>query len=45
MIITKYQHQQIKDTPHKIDVREMYNKVSAQAMHMVLKPGKILKPK
>ncbi len=44
MKVTKYQEQQIKDTPHKIDVREMYNKESAQAMLMALKPGESLKP-
>lgn len=44
MKITKYQNQQIKDTPHKIDVREMYNKESAQAMLMALQPGESLKP-
>jgi len=44
MKITKYQEQEIKDTPHKIDVREMYNKESAQVMLMALKPGESLKP-
>ena len=44
MKITRHQEQQIKDTPHKIDVREMYNKESAQAMLMTLKPGESLKP-
>lgn len=44
MKITKYQEQPVKDTPHKIDVREMYNKESAQAMLMALKPGESLKP-
>lgn len=44
MKITRYQKQEIKDTPHKIDVREMYNKESAQAMLMALKPGESLKP-
>ncbi|MEK7718171.1 MAG: cupin domain-containing protein [Bacteroidota bacterium] len=44
MKITKYQEQQIKDTPHKIDVREMYNKESAQVMLIALKPGESLKP-
>jgi quercetin dioxygenase-like cupin family protein len=44
MNIIKYQEQQIKETPHKIDVREMYNKESAQAMLMALKPGESLKP-
>ena len=41
---TRYQDREIKDTPHKIDVREMYNKESAQAMLMALKPGESLKP-
>jgi mannose-6-phosphate isomerase-like protein (cupin superfamily) len=44
MNIIKYQEQQIKETPHKIDVREMYNKESAQAMLMALNPGESLKP-
>ena len=44
MKITKYMNQEIKDTPHKIDVREMYNKESAQAMMMALRPGESLKP-
>ena len=44
MKITKFQEQAIKETPHKIDVREMYNKESAQIMFMTLKPGESLKP-
>ncbi len=44
MKIIKYPEQEIKETPHKIDVREMYNKESAQAMLMALKPGESLKP-
>lgn len=44
MIITKYQNQPVKENPHKIDVREMYNKESAQANIMALKPGETLKP-
>lgn len=44
MKIIKYQEQSIKETPHKLDVREMYNKESAQAMLMALKPGENLKP-
>ena len=44
MKITKYQDQPVKETPHKIDVKEMYNKESAQAMLMALKPGESLKP-
>jgi quercetin dioxygenase-like cupin family protein len=44
MKITRYQEQTVKETPHGIDVREMYNKESAQAMLMALKPGESLKP-
>ena len=44
MKITKYHEQPVKETPHKIDVREMYNKESAQVMQMALKPGESLKP-
>lgn len=44
MKITKYRDQQLKDNPHKVDVREMYNKESAQAMLMALQPGESLKP-
>ena len=44
MKITKYKDQKIKETPHRIDVREMYNKESAQAMLIALMPGESLKP-
>ena len=44
MKITKYPDQEIKYTTHNIDVRELYNKESAQAMLIALKPGEILKP-
>ena len=44
MKIIKYQEQQIKETLHKIDVREMYNKATAHAMLMALKPEQSLKP-
>lgn len=44
MKIIKYQEQEIKETPHKIDVRQMYNKDSAQVMIIALKPGESLKP-
>lgn len=44
MKITRYQEQPIKETPHGVDIRELYNKVSAQAMHIKLKPGESLKP-
>lgn len=44
MIIKKYADQEIKDTPHKIDVREMYNTENAQVNLLALKPGESLKP-
>jgi len=44
MKITKYSEQEVKETPHKIDAREMYNKESAQATIIALKPGESLKP-
>ncbi len=44
MKIKKYQELEIKETPHKIDVREMYNKESAQVMIITLKTGESLKP-
>ena len=34
----------IADTPHKVDVRKLYDKDSAQAMHITLQPGESLKP-
>ena len=44
MKTTKYSEQPIKETPHKIDVRVMYDKETAQANIMALKPGESLKP-
>lgn len=32
------------DNPHKVDVRQLYNKESAQVMHITLLPGESLKP-
>lgn len=44
MKIVRYQNLDIKETPHGVDVRELYSKESAQAMHITLKPGESLKP-
>mgnify|MGYP001419368524 CR=1 FL=1 len=44
MIIRKYAEQAIKETPHKTDVRVMYDKDSAQANLLALSPGESLKP-
>ncbi len=34
----------IVETPHKVDVRKLYDKETAQAMHITLQPGESLKP-
>lgn len=34
----------ITATPHKVDVRKLYDKVTAQANHITLQPGEALKP-
>ncbi|MDP3451918.1 MAG: cupin domain-containing protein [Bacteroidales bacterium] len=44
MKITNWTNQEIKETPHKVDVRLLYEKTDAQVMHIQLKPGETLKP-
>lgn len=44
MIARNYKNLEIKDNPHKVDVRQLYNDPSAQIMHMKLMPGESLKP-
>lgn len=44
MIIHSIQNENIVDTPHQVDVRRLYDKDSAQVMHMTLQPGQSLKP-
>jgi mannose-6-phosphate isomerase-like protein (cupin superfamily) len=44
MKITKVKDTAIKETPHKIDVRFIYDHEEAQLAHMHLKPGEALKP-
>jgi quercetin dioxygenase-like cupin family protein len=44
MIIHSVQNENIVDTPHQVDVRRLYDKESAQVMHMTLQPGQTLKP-
>lgn len=44
MISKNYKTESIKDNPHNVDVRQMYNKESAQIMHITLDPGQTLKP-
>jgi mannose-6-phosphate isomerase-like protein (cupin superfamily) len=44
MEIKKAKNQPILETPHKVDVRKLYDKETAQAMHITLQPGESLKP-
>ncbi|MDP2238163.1 MAG: cupin domain-containing protein [Bacteroidales bacterium] len=44
MKITDWKQQEIKQTPHKVDVRQLYDKTDAQAVHILLQPGEQLKP-
>ena len=44
MKIIKYHDQEVKETLHKVDVREMYSKESATAVIITLKSGESLKP-
>ncbi len=44
MKITFYKDLAVKDTPHKVDVRQLYDKDSAQVMHITLKKNESLKP-
>lgn len=44
MIITNRENVAIKQTPHQVDVRMLYDKENAQAVHILLKPGESLKP-
>lgn len=44
MIIKVVKDTQIVETPHKLDIRKIYDNESAQAMHITLQPGEALKP-
>ncbi len=44
MIITKVRETSILTTPHKVDARKLYDKDSAQAVHIRLEPGESLIP-
>lgn len=39
-----YKTEPIKENPHKVDVRKLYDDESAQIMHITLKSGESLKP-
>ena len=44
MIIRKFDTEPPRENPHNVDVRQLYNRESAQIMHIALKPGESLKP-
>ena len=44
MITRNYRTEPVKENPHGVDVRKLYDNPSAQIMHMTLKPGESLKP-
>jgi quercetin dioxygenase-like cupin family protein len=44
MQISKVKEVPIKETPHKVDARMLYDKDSAQAIHIKLEAGESLKP-
>ncbi len=44
MKIIRYQDQEKNPNPHEVDVRKLYDKESAQVVHISLQPGEGLKP-
>ena len=44
MKVSKVAETPIRETPHKVDARMLYDKDSAQAVHIRLSPGESLKP-
>ena len=44
MIVAKVNETQVLDTPHKLDVRKLYDKDTAQAVHIKLEAGESLVP-
>jgi quercetin dioxygenase-like cupin family protein len=44
MKIIVVKEMEIVETPHKLDIRKLYDKDSAQVMHITLQPGEALKP-
>jgi len=44
MKIVSWKDLDIVDTPHKTDVRRLYDQENAQVMHITLQPGQSLKP-
>jgi len=44
MKIVQVEKTKISETPHKVDVRKLYDHENAQANHIILQPGEALKP-
>jgi quercetin dioxygenase-like cupin family protein len=44
MKIVNWKELEVVETPHKMDVRKLYDHDNAQVMHITLKPGDGLKP-
>lgn len=44
MKISNWKEQAVRETPHKVDVRLLYETDDAQVMHIQLHPGEALKP-
>ncbi len=44
MITRNYRKEPLKENPHGVDVRKLYDDPSAQIMHITLNPGESLKP-
>lgn len=44
MISRNFKTEPLKENPHGVEVRKMYDDPSAQIMHMTLYPGQSLKP-
>jgi quercetin dioxygenase-like cupin family protein len=44
MKIVDWREESIVETPHRVDVRRLYDRESAQVMHITLNPGETLKP-
>ena len=44
MVTRCYKTEPVKENPHGVDVRKLYDDASAQIMHITLRPGESLKP-
>ena len=44
MLARSYISEGLRENPHNVDLRQLYNKESAQIMHITLKCGESLKP-